>query len=115
VKITPGLLAKANFAVVVPSSVLRNNVQKDLSVSVTQGLDTSRPDLEVQMAPEVLKLGVGILERQPSFKLKINYPEFVKSWFLEVRDESATKSGPDLALPRHPPKSLGRDRPIMGF
>ncbi len=88
VKTTAGILNKANFAVLIPPPAMPEEFQKDLAVSITQGLDTSAPVLDVQMEPEVLKLGIGVLERYPVFKLKTNYPEFAKSWYLEIRDES---------------------------
>lgn len=87
VKITPGIMAKANFAVLLPPSGIPAEFQKDLNVRVTQGLDTSPPVLQVKMEPELLKLGVGVLERQAVIKMGLNYPDFVKTWALEVRDE----------------------------
>ncbi len=87
VKITPGILGKANFAVYIPPSELPEAFEKDLSVSVTQSLDTARPDLGVRINPEIVKVGIGVLEKEPVFSFKINYPEMVKSWYLEIRDE----------------------------
>ena len=87
VKITPGLLAKANFAVLMPPSKIPEEFQEDLMVRVTQGLDTSTSRLTVSMDPDVLKTGLGILDREASFKMDCNYPDFVKRWYLEVRDE----------------------------
>ncbi len=87
VKTTPGILNKANFAVWIPPSSIPEAFQKDLTVSVTQGLDTAKPALSVRMEPEQLKVGVGVFERDPSFKFQLNYPEMVKSWYLEIRDE----------------------------
>lgn len=84
---TPGILNKANFAVWIPPSSIPEAFQKDLTVSVTQGLDTAKPALDVHMEPEQLKVGIGVLERDPSFKFRLNYPEMVKSWYLEIRDE----------------------------
>ena len=86
VKITPGLMAKVNFAVLLPPSNVPESFQKDLTVMVTQGADISKPKLEVQMEPQVLKLGIGILEREPIFKIDSNYTKFVKKWSIEVRD-----------------------------
>lgn len=88
VKITPGIMGKANFAVYIPPSSLPEAFEKDLAVSVTQGLDTAEPALGVKIDPEIVKVGIGVLEKDPSFKFKINYPEMVKSWYLEIRDES---------------------------
>ena len=87
VKTTPGIMNKANFAVLLPPSSMPEKFQGDLKVIVTQGLDTSRPTLGIRMEPEVLRAGLGILETNPVFKFTINYPEYVKSWYLEIRDE----------------------------
>ncbi len=87
IKTTEGILNKANFAVLLPPSEIPEAFQKDLAVTVTQGLDTSRPDLEVSADLDVLKVGLGTLEENPVFKFKINYGELVKTWKLEVRDD----------------------------
>ncbi len=86
VKTTPGIMNKANFAVLLPPSGIPENFQKDLTVMVTQGVDVSRPTLDVQMEPSVLKLGVGVLEKEPVFTFDNNYGKFIKKWTLEVRD-----------------------------
>ncbi len=91
VKTTPGILNKANFAVWIPPSQLPAAFEKDLSVSVTQGLDTAQPTLGVQIEPDLLKIGIGVLEKEPSFRFKINYPDMVKGWYLEIRDESGAE------------------------
>ena len=87
VKTTPGIMNKANFAVLLPPSGIPENFQKDLMVMVTQGVDVSRPTLDVQITPDVVKLGVGVLEKEPSFTFDNNYAKFIKKWTLEVRDE----------------------------
>ncbi len=87
VKTTPGIMNKANFAVLVPPDQMPDQFKKELMVSITQGLDTSQPVLAVTMDPTVVKTGVGVLERQPVFHFHTNYPEYVKSWYLEIRDE----------------------------
>jgi hypothetical protein len=87
VKTTPGIMNKANFAVLLPPSSIPEQFQKNLSVLVTQGLDTARPNLEVTMEPELLRVGVGVLEKEPFFRFRTNYGDFVKKWFLEIRDE----------------------------
>ncbi len=87
VNTTPGILNKANFAVLLPPSKIPDEFQKDLSVRVTQGLDTSRPKLEVFLQPELLKAGLGVLEKDAVFQLDNNYSDFLKRWLLEVRDE----------------------------
>ena len=87
VKITPGLMGKASFAVLLPPSGIPEAFRKDLMVMVTQGVDISRPDLDIMMEPELLKLGVGVLEKDALFRLDTNYARFVKKWAIEVRDE----------------------------
>lgn len=87
VKVTPALMAKANFAVLIPPSDIPAQFQQEIMVSVTQGLDTSRPDLEITLNPDVLRIGVKRFEKEPVFSFKMNYPEYVKNWFLEIRDE----------------------------
>ncbi|MBI3317409.1 MAG: hypothetical protein HYZ85_05365 [Candidatus Omnitrophica bacterium] len=86
-KTTPGILNKVDFAVLLPPSKLPESFQKDLNVVITQGLDTSRPDLGVKMEPTLLKAGVGVFETRPTFEFTINYPDYVKIWRLEIRDE----------------------------
>ncbi|MBI3312918.1 MAG: hypothetical protein HYZ83_01595 [Candidatus Omnitrophica bacterium] len=87
IKTTPGILNKANFAVLLPPSAVPEQFHEDLKVVITQGLDTSRPVLKVRMEPDILRVGLGKLEKEPSFRFKINYPEFVKTWKLEIRNE----------------------------
>ena len=87
VKTTEGIMNKANFAVLLPPSGIPENFQKELMVMVTQGVDVSKPTLDVQMTPSVVKLGVGVLEKEPVFTFDNNYGQFIKKWTLEVRDE----------------------------
>ena len=87
VKTTQGIMNKANFAVLLPPSGIPENFQKDLTVMVTQGVDVSRPTLDVQISPDVVKLGVGVLEKEPAFTFDNNYGKFIKKWTVEVRDE----------------------------
>lgn len=87
VKTTPGVMSKANFAVLLPPSEIPQEFSDALSVNFTQGLDAARPTLQVSMEPHVLKTALGFLEKDAVFKFKINYPDFVKIWYLEVRDE----------------------------
>lgn len=87
VKTTPGIMNKANFAVLLPPSGIPENFKKDLMVMVTQGVDVSRPTLDVQMEPSVVKLGIGVLEKDPVFTFNNNYGRFIKKWALEIRDE----------------------------
>lgn len=88
VKTTQGLLSKANFAVLLPPSDIPKNFQDELTVNFSQGLDTSRPSLNVEMTPQILKTGLGDLEAPAVFKFDLNYSDFIKSWYLEIRDES---------------------------
>lgn len=86
-KTTEGILSKVNFAVRLPDSEVPDEFQKDLNVIVTQGLDTSKPNLDVFVDNNVLKLGLDTLEKPAHFKFDINYPDFVKFWYLEIRDQ----------------------------
>ncbi|MBU9889392.1 MAG: hypothetical protein KTQ49_05960 [Candidatus Omnitrophica bacterium] len=88
VRTTPGIMNKANFAVLLPPSGIPENFKKDLMVMVTQAVDVSRPTLDVHMEPNVVKLGVGVLEKEPIFLFDMNYGSFIKKWSLEIRDEA---------------------------
>lgn len=87
VKTTEGILNKANFAVYLPASTIPAEFQEDLTVRVTQGLDTSESRLEITMDPGALKTGLGVLEKDATFKMNCNYSDFVKRWYIEIRDE----------------------------
>ena len=91
VKTTPGILSKANFAVLLPPSEIPADFQEELTVRFTQGLDTSHPSLGVDLEPQVLMAGLGYLEKEAVFSFHLNYPDFVKSWFLEIRDEAGSE------------------------
>lgn len=86
VKTTAGIMNKANFAVLLPPSGIPDNFKKDLMVMVTQGVDVTHPTLDINAEPQVLKLGVGMLEKEPLFKIDHNYGKFIKKWAIEVRD-----------------------------
>ena len=103
VKTTPGILNKANFAVLIPPSKIPAQFQKELMVMITQGLDTTQPDLGVTMEPDLLKVGIGVLERNPVFKFSTNYPEMVKSWYLEIRDEMGREVWTGFGVAAPPP------------
>jgi len=98
-KSTPGVMNKVNFAVAPSGKAdweggdpsMPKEFSGDLNVQITQGLDTTPPQLDVTMEPDVLKLGAGLLERQPIFTLDMNYPHLVKKWWLEIRDEMGRK------------------------
>jgi len=68
VKITDGLMAKASFAIYVPESEMPQEFGDDLMVMVTQGLDTSHPVLSVTMEPNVIKMGLGVIEKEAILK-----------------------------------------------
>jgi hypothetical protein len=87
VKTTPGLLSKVRFAVHLPESALPDEFKKDLQIWVTQGVDLTRPELKVLLEPETLKTGLGRLEREATFRVKTNYPDYISGWRLEVVDE----------------------------
>ncbi len=98
-KSTPGVMNKVNFAVAPRGKAdweggdpnMPQEFAGDLNVQITQGLDTTPPQLDVVMEPDVLRLGAGVLERQPLFNFDINYPHMVKKWLLEIRDEMGRK------------------------
>ena len=104
VKTTPGIMNKANFAVLLPPSGIPENFQKDLMVMVTQGADVSQPTLDVKVEPDVLKLGVGVLEKEPVFTFDNSYGKFVKKWTLEVRDEMGQSVWTGYGVGQPPPE-----------
>ncbi len=104
VKITPGIMGKANFAVLLPPSGIPETFRDDLMVMITQGADISRPNLDIAMEPSVLKLGVGLLEKEPLFKFDSNYAGFAKKWTLEIRDEMGTPVWKGFGVGQPPPE-----------
>lgn len=86
VKTTPGIMNKANFAVLLPPPSVPEEFRDELSVTVTQGLDITHPKLDVRMEPEVLRVGLGVLEKDAVFTFDTNYKDFIKRWYLEIRD-----------------------------
>lgn len=86
IRTTPGIMSKANFAVLLPPDAIPEEFAEDLSVMVTQGIDLSRPKLDVEMEPRILRVGLGVLEENPVFRFSTNYSEYIKRWYLEVRD-----------------------------
>ncbi|MBI4115790.1 MAG: hypothetical protein HY447_04345 [Candidatus Omnitrophica bacterium] len=91
VKTTPGLLSKVRFAVRLPESALPDEFRKELQIWVTQGIDLARPELTVAMDPDTVQVGVGRLEREPTFQMKTNYGEYITRWQLELRSEMGEK------------------------
>ncbi len=104
VKTTPGIMNKANFAILLPPSEIPASFQKDLDVMVTQGVDVTRPTLEVNMSPNLVKLGVGVLEKDPVFTFNNNYGKFIKKWTLEVRDEMGQPVWTGYGVGQPPPE-----------
>ncbi len=104
VKITPGIMGKASFAVLLPPSGIPESFKNDLMVMITQGADISRPNLDIVMEPSVLKLGVGLLEKEPLFKFDSNYAGFVKKWTLEIRDEMGVPVWKGFGVGQPPPE-----------
>ncbi len=104
VKTTPGIMNKANFAVLLPPSGIPENFQKDLTVMVTQGVDVSRPTLNVRIEPDVLKTGVGVFEKEPVFTFDNNYGKFIKKWSLEIRDELGQEVWTGFGVGQPPPE-----------
>lgn len=87
IKNTDGLISKVDFAVKLPDSKVAEAYRKELNVIVSQGNDFVRPKLYVRMDPEVLRIGQGMLERAPVFRMELNYRDVVTGWRVEVRDE----------------------------
>ncbi len=104
VKTTAGIMNKANFAVLLPPSGIPEDFKKDLMVMVTQGVDVSKPTLDVVMEPAVVKLGVGVLEKEPSFSFNNNYGKFIKKWCLEIRDEAGKPVWAGFGVGQPPPE-----------
>lgn len=102
VKSTPGLLSKVKFAVRLPESALPEEYKKDLQIWVTQGIDLTQPELRVAIDPDLLKTGLGRLERRPAFKIKTNYSEFIDGWRLEVIDEMGEKVWSGIGISKPP-------------
>lgn len=101
IKTTPGILSKIRFAVHLPESALPDDFRKGLHMWVTQGIDRTRPVLRVSLEPDILRTGLGRLEREPFFKIQSNYREYIFGWRLEVTDEMGEKiwTGVGIAQP----------------
>ncbi|MDD5672335.1 MAG: SdrD B-like domain-containing protein, partial [Candidatus Omnitrophica bacterium] len=104
VKTTQGIMNKANFAILLPPSTIPEEFQKDLSVMVTQGLDYSRPNLDIAMEPEIVKVGLGVLEKDVVFRMTTNYSEYVKKWHLEIRDPMGREVWTGFGVSAPPPE-----------
>jgi len=102
IKTTPGLLNKVSFAVYLPDSALPEEFAKDLMIWVTQGIDLTQPQLQVTLEPDVLKVGLGRLEREPTFTIKTNYGEYITGWRLEVINEMGEKIWTGIGISQPP-------------
>jgi len=87
VKITDGLMQKVDFAVKLPESKIAERYQKELAVVVSQGSDFQAPRLKVQMNPDILRIGQGLLEAEPVFKIDTNYLNMISGWHIDVYNE----------------------------
>ncbi len=87
VKTTDGMLNVVNFAAKLPEPQIPKQYRDQLNVLVTQGNDTSVPELSITIDPEILRMGVGYFEKDPVFAVKTNYAELILGWHIEIRDE----------------------------
>ncbi len=86
-KTTEGMFHVANFAVKMPGAQIPQNYQDQLNVLITQGNDVIPPKLAISMEPSVLRMGIGVFEKDPRFGISTNYAELVSGWKIEIRDE----------------------------
>lgn len=105
IKTTPGLLNKVRFAVRIPDSALPEEFRKDLQIWVTQGMDLTQPLLQVSMEPDILKIGPGRLQREPTFRIKTNYSDYIAHWQLEIQNELGQKIWIGIGISQ-PPSEL---------
>jgi len=115
VRTTAGILNKANFAVLLPPYQIPESFQEDLTVTITQGLDTTRPTLGVTMEPELLKRGIGVLEKDARFRFEINYLEFARTWYLEIRDALGNEVWTGYGVSAPPPEVVWQGETESGF
>lgn len=102
IKTTPGILNKIRFAVRLPESALPEDFRKSLHMWVTQGVDKTRPILRVSLEPDVLRTGLGRLEREPFFKIYSNYREYIFGWRLEITNEMGEKIWTGVGISQPP-------------
>lgn len=86
-KITNGIMAKVNFAVLLPEEKVPEEYRKDLTVRVTEEVDRINPEISVAVFPSILKMGQGVFEKVPTIRLHTNYGNLVHEWRVEIRDE----------------------------
>jgi len=86
-KITEGLIAKVNFAVLLPQGDIPSEYRDVLDVHVVQEIDPIAPILTLELEPSLLKTGQGVLEREAKIKINTNYGPLIKDWRIEIRDE----------------------------
>ncbi len=87
IKTTDGMLSVVNFAAKLPEPQIPKQYRDQLNVLITQGNDTSVPELSISIDPEILRMGVGFFEKDPIFTVKTNYAELISGWHIEIRDE----------------------------
>lgn len=102
IKTTQGLLNKVRFAVRLPESALPEEFRKDLHLWVTQGIDLARPELRIGLEPDLLKVGLGQLEREATFRIKTNYGDYIAGWRLEVRSDMGEKVWTGVGISQPP-------------
>ncbi len=89
--VTEGILNQVDFAVKLPESKVSDEYKKDLNVMISRANDFIRPKLTVRMDPEILRIGEGLLEKEPVFKMETNYSQMINTWHLEVKDEQGNE------------------------
>lgn len=87
IKTTEGMLNVVNFACKLPEPQIPKQYRDQLKVFVTQGTDTSVPQLSLTIDPEILRMGIGYFEKDPIFRVNTNYAELISGWRIEVKDE----------------------------
>jgi len=87
IKNTEGMFNVVNFAAKLPEPQIPKQYRGQLKVFVTQGTDTSVPQLSITIDPEILRMGIGYFEKDPIFRVNTNYAELISGWRIEVKDE----------------------------
>ncbi len=88
IETTPGMLNTANFAVKLPKSQIPEAYRNQLNVMITSGVDMTKPELSIDLAPEILRMGIGVFEVDPMFHIKTNYADLIAAWRIEIRGVS---------------------------
>ncbi len=87
IKTTDGMLNVVNFACKLPEPQIPKQYRDQLKVFVSQGTDTSYPQLSITIDPDILRMGIGYFEKDPTFRVSTNYAELISGWRIEVKDE----------------------------